>query len=156
MEQKVTVAGMKLEDTKHLPHRIEICLGMPVMVTLNLATEADLANGSRGVIHDIVLDPRENTDGTDVDENGIVRLRYPPAMIIFRPFHFEFEPFPGFEPGLIPLFPSEDHFNINYRHDPHTKVFRRQYPLCAAYAFTDHKGQGQTMPYVIVDIAPTK
>ena len=31
-------------------------------------------------------------------------------------------------------------------------VKRKQYPLTAAYAFTDYRSQGQTIPYVIVDI----
>jgi ATP-dependent exoDNAse (exonuclease V) alpha subunit len=156
MEQKVTIAGMKIDDTKRLTNRIEVCIGMLVMVTLNLATEADLANGSRGIIEDIVLDPREEADNLQPTDEGIIWLQYPPAMILFRPFHYEFEPFPGFEPGLIPIFPSERNFNIHYRQNPKTKVYRRQYPLCAAYAFTDHKSQGQTIGYVIVDISPTK
>ena len=52
MEQRVIVAGIKLSDSKvangakKLAHRIELAIGMKVMVTLNLATEADLANGS--------------------------------------------------------------------------------------------------------------
>ena len=33
-------------------------------------------------------------------------------------------------------------------------VRRRQFPITAAYAFTDYRSQGQTMPYVLVDIAP--
>ena len=32
-------------------------------------------------------------------------------------------------------------------------VTRRQYPMTAAYAFTDYRAQGQTIPYVIIDIA---
>ncbi|KIL55962.1 hypothetical protein M378DRAFT_113643 [Amanita muscaria Koide BX008] len=32
-------------------------------------------------------------------------------------------------------------------------VKRRQFPVTAAYAFTDYRSQGQTLPYVIVDIA---
>ena len=32
-------------------------------------------------------------------------------------------------------------------------VWRKQYPITAAYAFTDYCSQGQTLPYVIVDIA---
>lgn len=155
-EQKTTIAGMKLDQTKRLSHRVMFSLGMEVMVMLNLAMEADLANGSRGVIDDIVLDPREERDDLSVDNDGCVRLRYPPAMILFHPYHYEFEAFPGFEPGLIPIFPSEDHFHISYRGNSKTKIFRRQYPLCAAYAFTDHKSQGQTIKYVIVDIGRTK
>jgi hypothetical protein len=77
-------------------------------------------------------------------------------MILFRPFHYKFEPFPGFEPELIPIFPSEVSFNIDYRQNLHTKVHRRQYPICAGYAFTDHKAQGQTLEWVIIDIGTTK
>ncbi|KAJ6518284.1 hypothetical protein C8R47DRAFT_1031670 [Mycena vitilis] len=32
-------------------------------------------------------------------------------------------------------------------------VQRVQFPLTAAYAFTDYRSQGQTIPYVIADIA---
>jgi len=32
-------------------------------------------------------------------------------------------------------------------------VTRKQFPITAAYAFTDYRSQGQTLPYVIVDIA---
>ena len=62
-------------------------LGMKIMVTLNLATEADLANGSRGTIEDIVLDSREQLTKNDVDQSGVVWTKYPPSMILFRPFH---------------------------------------------------------------------
>lgn len=32
-------------------------------------------------------------------------------------------------------------------------VWRSQYPITAAYTFTDYRSQGQTLPYVIVNIA---
>ncbi|KIL62905.1 hypothetical protein M378DRAFT_46886, partial [Amanita muscaria Koide BX008] len=32
-------------------------------------------------------------------------------------------------------------------------VQRRQFPITAAYAFTDYRSQGQTLPFVLVDIA---
>jgi ATP-dependent exoDNAse (exonuclease V) alpha subunit len=155
MEQKMAVTGMTLDQTKKLMHRIEFAIGMQVMVTLNIATEANLANGSRGIIQDIILDPREELIETDRDEEGVVWLPYPPAMILFKPFHHEFEPFPGYEPGLILIFPSEVTFNIFYGQNSKTKVNQRQYPICAGYAFTDHKAQGQTLEYVYMDIGTT-
>jgi ATP-dependent exoDNAse (exonuclease V) alpha subunit len=156
MEERVTIAGMKPEATENLTHRIELAIGMLVMVTFNIATEADLANGSRGVIEDIVLDPRERVEMADLDDEGVVWLQYPPAMVLFRPFHFEFQPFPGLDPGLIPIFPSEVHFTIHTHENPSSRVHRRQYPMTAAYAFTDHKAQGQTIEFVIVDIGRVK
>src|ERR1700683_142302 len=100
---------------------------MQVMVTLNVTTEADLANGSHRTIEEIVLDPREKINNNDRNKDGVVWLKYPLAMIVFKPFHHEFEPFPGFEPGLIPLFPTEVSFNIKYQQNPKTKIHRRQY-----------------------------
>ena len=42
------------------------------MVTLNLVTEADLANGLHGTIEEIILDLRENLDSSAVDEHSIM------------------------------------------------------------------------------------
>jgi hypothetical protein len=46
MEERTTIAKIPLEDLDGLPHRIELAIGMKAMVTANVATEADLANGS--------------------------------------------------------------------------------------------------------------
>jgi len=139
-EQKLIVAGMPSEDrrpgentTKRLRHRLEIAKGMKIMVTLNLATEADLTNGSRGTVEDIVLDPRERVSSEEIGKDGTVWLQYPPAMILFRPAHYEFEPFPGLEPELIPIFLSKVTFNMHYCNNPRIQVHQRQFPLCRAY-----------------------
>jgi hypothetical protein len=56
MEQRMTIAKIPQEDLGGLPHRIELAVGMKAMVMANVAMEANLANGSQGVITDIVLD----------------------------------------------------------------------------------------------------
>ena len=114
MEQKAIIAALPINKTKKLAYRLEAAIGMDVMVTMNITTEADLANGSHRKIKDIILDCREHLVDEDIDEDSIVWLQYPPAMILFEPIHHEFDPFPGLDPGLIPLFPSEYLFNIGY------------------------------------------
>ncbi|KIM77721.1 hypothetical protein PILCRDRAFT_11809 [Piloderma croceum F 1598] len=113
MEQKTILASMKVDNTKRLPYRVEVAIGMEA--TLDIATEADLANGSRGKINNIVLDLREVLCDTDLAEDSVVWLQYPPAMIVVEPFHHEFDTFPGLAPGLIPIFPAESSFSICYR-----------------------------------------
>lgn len=153
MEEKTVIAGLDpVKKLRSLHQRIEIAKGMKAMVTTNLATEADLANGSRGEIVDIKLDPRENVDKEQAAATGIVKLRYPPATIIFKPIHATFPQFEGLKKGEIPLFPSEYGFNIGTITNPKIPVHRRQYVLTPAYAFTINKAQGQTIGYVIVDI----
>jgi hypothetical protein len=58
-QQRLAVAHLNLNKTNHLPHKVEIVKGMKAMVLMNISTESDLANGTRGVIEDIILGPKE-------------------------------------------------------------------------------------------------
>jgi hypothetical protein len=145
------VAGMTEMETSQLPDHIELTIRMKAMVTWNLATQADLANGTCGEIVDIALDPREMPQRPD--QMGRVHLRYPPVMVMFKPVHHTFRCLPNLSEGLIPIFPSETTFQVGSR--PGISVRRRQLAITAAYAYMDFKSQGQTIEYVIVDIAPT-
>jgi hypothetical protein len=57
--QKVAIAHLKLEQTNHLPNKVELAIGMKMMVLSNIAVAAGLGNGSCSIVTDIVLDPRE-------------------------------------------------------------------------------------------------
>lgn len=85
-----------------------------------------------------MLDLRERVSSEEISDDGTVWLQYPPAMILFRPFYYEFEQFPGFKPGVISIFPSKVTFNIHYNNNPKSQIHWCQFPLCAAYVFTDH------------------
>jgi hypothetical protein len=52
--QKIILLGMTVKQTAKTAERVEIAIGMKVMVIINIATEMDLANGMRGIITDIV------------------------------------------------------------------------------------------------------
>lgn len=82
-KEQLIVAQMDVADTARLEMQVEMAIGMETMVTLNIATDASLANGSRGIIKDIVLDPREEWQEA---EQGVVWLKFPPAVIIFEPY----------------------------------------------------------------------
>ena len=125
---------------------------MKVMVTLNLSTDKDLANGTRGTIEEIILDPRE--DCTEPDEDGAIHLTYPPALILFKPDVEVTYQFDGLSKGLLPICPSERSFTITDAKGHSFRVHRRQLATTAAYAFTDFKSQGQTILVLFIDIAP--
>ncbi|KAF8592410.1 hypothetical protein K439DRAFT_1400224 [Ramaria rubella] len=63
-----------------LPNKVEIALGMKVIVTTNVDTDLDVTNGSRGEIVGIVLDPKEDQSGS----SAVVTLEYPPAYILVK------------------------------------------------------------------------
>jgi hypothetical protein len=150
--QRVNVAALREEKTARLQERIPLAIGMKAMVTLNVATDAELANGSRGeVVVDIILDYREPIrTGVRVHE-----LLYPPAMVVFCPTNTCVCSFPGLPVGHIPVFPCERTFPMREMNGKNKTVTRRQLPITPASAYTDYRSQGQTLETVVVDIGKT-
>lgn len=147
LQQRLVIVAMKPDDTSSLPNRVDLAIGMKVMVLLNIDTDSDLANGSRGVITDIILNPREVIEETSLSK---VVLAYAPAAILFWPLFGGKKNVPGLPPGIIPIFPSRRSFTV--KGVTNTVVERVQYALTPAYTFTDYKAQGQTMDSVIIDL----
>ncbi len=152
MEERVTVAGIRIKNTARLIDKLDIAVGMKVMVMMNIATEADIANGMRGTIEEIVLDDQEHLSAEQL-QSAEIQLWYPPALIIFRlDIPSEEYLFPGLGKGLIPLVVSKGSFSIETKGGRSVCIHRRQFAITAAYAFTHHKCQGQTIEYMIVDL----
>ena len=62
----------KRHQRKDLPESLEFVIGMKVMVTMNIDTDLDIANGARGEIVDIVLDP----DEPPLSQDPVSHLKY--------------------------------------------------------------------------------
>jgi hypothetical protein len=143
----------KRRKQKDLPMKVEIAKGMRVMVTDNVETDLDVTNGARGEIVDIILHPDEPPLGDD----PIVQLKYLPAYILVKMEQTRATALNGLDDGVIPVEVVSSTFRIKIK-DSHGKIVQRtvrhrQFPMTAAYTFTDYRSQGQTIPYVIVDIA---
>ena len=141
-------------DVKDLPHEIELAIGMKIMVTNNVETEIDLTNGARGEIVDIILHPDEPQ--LNMEESRI-NLKFLPVYILVKLGRTRARKLEGLEECVIPIEPTSTKYHINVLMEDRKKgrrtFERRQFPITAAYAFTDYRSQGQTLPYVFVDIA---
>ena len=144
------ITSLKDNATKNLKMWVELAVGMKVMVVLNIATEADVANGTHGTIQGFVLDPREKH--MPLDKNGYIHLRYPPPVIYFQPKLQTSTVFEGTPPGTIPISPSMVQFTVDVNVEK-VKLERRQLAIVPGYIFTNYKAQGQTMECIIVDIS---
>jgi hypothetical protein len=147
-QECLTIAHLKLDDTCHLPNRVDLAIGMKAMIILNISTEVNLANGSHGIISDIILDPRENLTDTS---SPTIYLKFPPAVILFCLFNCNDLQLPSLERGTVPIFPTHKTFSI--QGEKKVTIDRWQFVMTPAYAFMDYKAQGQTMECVIADIA---
>ncbi|KAH7102020.1 hypothetical protein BKA62DRAFT_637992 [Auriculariales sp. MPI-PUGE-AT-0066] len=122
---------------------------MEVMVTYNLQTELDIANGSRGEIVDIILHP----DEPDIDRTSSeVTLQNPPAYILVKLRTTRAKQLKGLDQGVVPVTVQSSFFSIDIGNGRQT-VERQQPHVTGAYAFTDYRSQGQTLAPVIVDLA---
>lgn len=156
LEEQIEVQRRRLksgrEDKRNsLPDVVEIAIGMKVMVTTNVETDLDIANGARGTVVGVVLHQGE----TGVASGDTVTLQHMPAYILVRLDRTRAGRLSGLDEHVIPIEPVTRAFEIRVKTGAKTttrKVIRRQFPMTAAYAFTDYRSQGQTIPYVIVDI----
>lgn len=147
---RLVAAGLKDNVTKNLKRQVELSVGMKAMVVLNIATEADVANGTRGTVHGIILDPREGC--VSPAEDGCIHLRYPPPIVYFKPDMQTQISFEGVPEGIIPILPSRVGFSVCVEGEK-IKMERAQVAIVPGYAFTDYKAQGQTLECVIIDIS---
>jgi hypothetical protein len=143
----------KRKRKKDLPDMIEIAIGAKVLVTQNIDTDLDVMNGARGEIVDIVLHP----DEPPFEGGPIIKLKYLPAYILVKMERTRATKLEGLDEGIIPIEPASHSIRISVRTRGRKyvtrSVTRRQFPMTAAYAFTDYRSQGQTIPVVMVDVA---
>ena len=120
----------------------------------NIETDLDVMNGACGEIVDIILHPDEPAFSTN---EPIIHLKYLPAYLLVKLQCTRASHLQGLEEAVIPVEIATTRMKISvwsYRGKVVDRtVHCRQYPITAAYSFTDYRSQGQTIPYVIVDIA---
>lgn len=139
--------GRRRRD-KGLPEMIHLTIGMKVMVTNNLQTDLDITNGARGVITNIILNP----DEPPLDDGPVVTLKHLPECILVKLSRTRAAALPDLDEGVIPIQRVSTKTQIRVRGKSRT-VTRTQFPITAAYSFTDYRAQGQTIPHVVIDIA---
>ena len=138
----------KRRHKKDLPEVIHLAIGMKAMVTNNLQTDLDITNGARGVVVDILL----NRGEPPLEEGSTVTLKHLPECVLVKLDRTRAAALPHLGEGVIPIRPVSSNIQVHIRGKSRT-ITRVQFPITAAYSFTDYRAQGQTIPYVVVDIA---
>lgn len=119
---EVRIQSKRPEEKSDLPDELELAIGARVMVTENINTELDIANGSRGEIVDIVLGPNEPCLQVT---NGIWKLQHPPLYILVKMQRTKTEGLDGLEERVIPVQPAQRAMYINV-YEPMTRKTRRK------------------------------
>ena len=132
---------------------VRVACGMKVMVTQSVKMDLDITNGARGTIVNIWLNPDEPPIST---VQPLIQLKYMPVCILVKLDHTQATQLKELEKSVIPVEPTCKPYRITCQTAEGSivtcTVHRCQFPMTAAYAFTDYRSQGQTIPAVIVDI----
>ena len=159
MERLATAMQNKKRDV--LKSTLQVALGMHVLVTLNVQTDIDVANGAKGTVVGLVL--HEDEESSD---DSIRTLHHTPSCMFIKMDRTRAECLHRLQDDVIPIVPALKSFKITYTEQVSDTVTgasvlqkksktvqRRQFPVTGAYAFTDYRSQGQTIDSVIVDLA---
>ncbi|KAF8192858.1 hypothetical protein K438DRAFT_1762159 [Mycena galopus ATCC 62051] len=80
-----------------------------------------------------------------------------PAYILVKMARTRANQLEGLDEHVIPIEPAQVTYHVKFELPDHKStqrtIRRRQFPMTGAYAFTDYRSQGQTIQYVLVDIA---
>ena len=94
-----------------LMKEVELAIGAPVMVTLNILTDLDVANGVRGMIEGIVFDECERLTITKEDHS--IQLLYPLQYVLVKLDRTKAPSLEGLPQNVIPVEPVRKTFMIN-------------------------------------------
>lgn len=128
-------------NTEKVPGKLEICIGIPVILKKNEATELGMTNGAEGVVVGWVATEKANESKATLD-TLFVKLTQP-----VRDIHIGSLP-----TNVVPIVSRSE--SIDCRHLDGTKrsVIRQQVPVNLNFAMTDYSSQGKTRNVNVVSL----
>ena len=126
--------------THHFPGKLSLCIGMPVMLRNNDATELCITKGQEGTVAG--WQSYTGPHGKLVLDTLFVRLTNPPHMVMFD----------GLPENVVPIAKMSQTIECTMKSDLIRKVEREQCCVLPNFSMTDYASQGKTRPYNPVDL----
>jgi hypothetical protein len=138
--QKVLWDQPACANTKLVPGRLSLCVGMPVMIRYNAATEMCITKGQEALVYS--WQGVEGLDGTSVLDTLFVKLLNPPTPVEID----------GLPQNVVPLTRNSVTTCCSLPDDTTLTVSRSQVEVLPNFAMTDYASQGKTRQNNVVDL----
>ena len=125
---------------KHIAGKLSLCLGLPVMIRHNYATEISMTRGQEG--HVVGWQSKTGSKGQRMLDTLFVELKNPPTKV-----HIE-----GLPENVVPVCPTTNSIQVSLPNDDRYHISRTQVEVLVNYAMTDFASQGKTRPYNVADL----
>ncbi|KAF8176665.1 hypothetical protein K438DRAFT_1607251 [Mycena galopus ATCC 62051] len=118
--------------TEHIPGCLSICVGMPVMLKTNDATELCITKGQEGFV--VGWDSNVGPNNQKILDNLFVKLANPPRTISI----------PGLPDNVVPMSRTSRHTTALLQDDSLLSLNREQVLVLPNFAMTDYGSQGKS------------
>ena len=125
---------------KHIAGKLSLCIGLPVMIRFNYATELCMTRGQEGFVHG--WQSKIGSQGQNVLDTLFVKLKDPPSSVLI----------PGLPENVVPVFPTTTNVNAMLPNDEKFSIARTQVEVLVNFAMTDFASQGKTRPFNVSDL----
>ena len=120
--------------------KLSLCVGMPVMIRHNGATELCITKGQEAVV--VGWDEKPGLYGRPVLETLFVRLVNPPKDVSIE----------NLPMNVVPITPISRTVECQLKSDRKINIHRLQVPVLLNFSMTDYSSQGKTCPVNVVDL----
>ena len=117
---------------KHIAGKLTLCLGLPVMIRTNYATEICMIRGQEGYVHG--WQTTTGSQGQQMLNTLFVKLKHPPATIQID----------GLPENIVPVCPTTNNIRATLPNDESYCISRKQVEVLVNFAMTDFASQGKT------------
>ena len=126
--------------TEHFPGKLSLCIGMPIMIRNNDATELCITKGQEGFV--VGWQAVKGPHGKCVLDTLFVELDNPPQLVQI----------PGLPDNVVPIVKSTNTILCTIPSDMKESVERQQVWVLPNFAMTAHAAQGKTRPCNVVHL----
>ncbi|KAH9836674.1 uncharacterized protein C8Q71DRAFT_796864 [Rhodofomes roseus] len=128
------------KDTNNHPGKLSLCIGLPVMIKANEATECNVTNGAEAIVVGWASKPL--TGDKRMLEVVFVKLTAAPTPVKLD----------GLPENAVPIAAQSMKIPCLMPNGHALTIHRTQVALIPNFAMTDFSSQGRTRPYNVVDL----
>ena len=119
---------------KHIAGKLSLCMGLPVMIRYNYATEICMTHGQEGFVHR--WQSKQGSNGQTILDTLCVRFKDPPTCVKV----------PGLPDNVVPIYPTTTNISAVLPNDEKFYIARMQVEVLVNFAMTDFGLQGKQGP----------
>ncbi|TFK58812.1 hypothetical protein BDN72DRAFT_737311, partial [Pluteus cervinus] len=125
---------------KNIPGKLSLCLGLPVMIRTNIATELCMTKGQEGSVYGWTASTGRK--GQPILNTLFIKLDNPPQKIKFD----------GLPENVVPIHRTTTATRCLLPDDTKISISRSQVEVLPNFSMTDYASQGKTRKWNVVDL----